>query len=245
MLRNHIKNELSDQFRVKEASNGVEGLEKIRKYFPDVIISDVMMPKMDGFELCHEVKNDFEISHIPILLLTARNLDEDILQGYQTGADGYLSKPFNMNILKARVANLLEARKRSRDRFSSIGGIVPSSDMTINSLDEQFLEKSTKIVIANVSNIDFTLDDLIGNLGMGRSQFYRKISSLTGQNPSNFIRTIRLKYASELLLTNNFSIKEVAHSCGFNSTAYFTKTFKEVFKVTPSQYIQDQKEKKE
>ena len=245
VLRNHIKNELSDQFRVKEASNGVEGLEKIRKYFPDVIISDVMMPKMDGFELCHEVKNDFEISHIPILLLTARNLDEDILQGYQTGADGYLSKPFNMNILKARVANLLEARKRSRDRFSSIGGIVPSSDMTINSLDEQFLEKSTKIVIANVSNIDFTLDDLIGNLGMGRSQFYRKISSLTGQNPSNFIRTIRLKYASELLLTNNFSIKEVAHSCGFNSTAYFTKTFKEVFKVTPSQYIQDQKEKKE
>jgi len=243
VLRSHIKSELSEQFKVKEAANGIEGLEKIRKYFPDVIVCDVMMPKMDGFELCHTLKNDFEISHIPILLLTARNLDEDILQGYKTGADGYLSKPFNMNILKARVANLLEARKRSRDRFSSIGGIVPSSDITINSLDEQFLEKATKVVIENVSNIDFTLDDLIGTIGMGRSQFYRKISSLTGQNPSNFIRTIRLKYASELLLTNNFSIKEVAHNCGFNSTAYFTKTFKEVFKVTPSQYIQDQKEK--
>ncbi|WP_289058356.1 two-component regulator propeller domain-containing protein [uncultured Flavobacterium sp.] len=239
VLRNHIKSELSSQFRIKEAVNGIEGLEMVRKYFPDLIISDVMMPKMDGFELCHQIKNDFEISHIPILLLTARNLDEDILQGYQTGADGYLSKPFNMNILKARANNLLEARKRSRDRFSAIGGIIPASDLTINTLDEQFLEKATKIVLENVSNIDFTLDDLIGRLGMGRSQFYRKINSLTGQNPSNFIRTIRLKYASELLIANKYSIKEVAHSCGFNSTAYFTKTFKEVFNVTPTQYISE------
>ncbi len=245
VLRNHLKNELSDQYQVKEAANGIIGLEKIRKYFPDIIISDVMMPKMDGFELCHQVKTDFEISHIPILLLTARNLDEDVVQGYQTGADGYLSKPFNMSVLKARVNNLLEARKRSRERFASIGGIVPSSDVTINSLDEQFLDKATKVVVENVSNIDFTLDDLIGGLGMGRSQFYRKISSLTGQNPSNFIRTIRLKYASELLLTHNLSIKEVAYNCGFNSTAYFTKTFKEVFKVTPTQYIEDQNTKKE
>ena len=245
VLRNHVKNELSDQFQIKEATNGVEGLEKIRKYFPDIIISDVMMPKMDGFELCHQVKTDFEISHIPILLLTARNLDEDVVQGYQTGADGYISKPFNMSVLKARVNNLLDARKRSRERFAAIGGIVSSSDVTINSLDEKFLDKATKVVIDNVSNIDFTLDDLIGNLGMGRSQFYRKINSLTGQNPSNFIRTIRLKYASELLLTNNFSIKEVALNCGFNSTAYFTKTFKEVFKVTPTQYMEEQNDKKE
>lgn len=245
VLRNHLKTELSDLYQVKEAANGVVGLEKIRKYFPDIIISDVMMPKMDGFELCHQVKTDFEISHIPILLLTARNLDEDVVQGYQTGADGYISKPFNIPVLRARVNNLLEARKRSRERFASIGGIVPSSDVTINSLDEQFLDKATKIVIDNVSNIDFTLDDLIGNMGMGRSKFYRKISSLTGQNPSNFIRTIRLKYASELLLTNNLSIKEISYNCGFNSTAYFTKTFKEVFKVTPTQYIQDQKEKTE
>ena len=101
------------------------------------------------------------------------------------------------------------------------------------------MDKATKVVVDNVSNIDFTLDDLISNIGMGRSQFYRKINSLTGQNPSNFIRTIRLKYASEMLLTNRFSIKEVALNCGFNSTAYFTKTFKEVFKVTPTQYIYD------
>lgn len=243
VLRGHIKNELNELYQVKEAVNGAAGLEKIRKYFPDIIISDVMMPKMDGFELCRQVKTDFEISHIPIILLTARSLDEDVLKGYQTGADAYLAKPFNMSVLKARAANLLEARKRSRERFASIGAIVSSSDLTINSLDEQFLDKATKIVIENVGNIDFTLDDLIGNLGMGRSQFYRKISSLTGQNPSNFIRTIRLKYASDLLLKSSYSIKETAHSCGFNSTAYFTKTFKEFFKVTPSQYIEDQRKK--
>ncbi|GEL11101.1 Two component regulator propeller [Flavobacterium glycines] len=245
VLRNHLKSELKEYYQVKEATNGVEGLEKIRKYQPNMVISDVMMPKMDGFELCQQLKNDFEISHIPILLLTARNLDEDMIRGYQTGADAYLSKPFNMAVLKTRIDNLLEARKRSRERFAAIGGIVASSEITINSLDERFLDKATKVVVDNVSNIDFTLDDLIGNLGMGRSQFYRKINSLTGQNPSNFIRTIRLKYASEMLLTNQFSIKEVALNCGFNSTAYFTKTFKEVFKVTPTQYIQDQKDLEE
>ncbi|MFL9831608.1 two-component regulator propeller domain-containing protein [Flavobacterium sp. ST-87] len=241
VLRNHLKSELKEFYQVKEATNGAEGLERIRRYQPNMVISDVMMPKMDGFELCQQLKNDFEISHIPILLLTARNLDEDMIRGYQTGADAYLSKPFNMAVLKTRIDNLLEARKRSRERFAAIGGIVASSEITINSLDEHFLDKATKVVVDNVSNIDFTLDDLLGSLGMGRSQFYRKINSLTGQNPSNFIRTIRLKYASEMLLTNQYSIKEVALNCGFNSTAYFTKTFKEVFKVTPTQYIQDQK----
>lgn len=243
VLRNHLKEELSEHFKIKEAVNGIAGLEKIRKYFPDVIISDVMMPKMDGFELCHQLKNDFEISHIPILLLTARNLDEDVAKGYETGADAYLSKPFNISVLKARVNNLLEARKRSRERFASLGSIIPASDITINSLDEKFLDKASKAVVDNVTNIDFSLDDLLKILNMGRSQFYRKISSLTGQNPSNFIRTIKLKYAAELLISNSYSIKEVAHNCGFNSTAYFTKTFKEVFNVTPSQYIEENKER--
>ncbi|SFD96039.1 Two component regulator propeller [Flavobacterium phragmitis] len=244
VLRSHLKAELSEQFRVKEAVNGVAGLEKIRKYFPDIIISDVMMPKMDGFELCQQLKSDFEISHIPILLLTARSLDEDLAMGYERGADAYLSKPFSINVLKARVNNLLEARKRSRERFAAVGGIIPAADITINSLDEKFLDKATKAVVDNVTNVDFSLDDLLNALNMGRSQFYRKISSLTGQNPSNFIRTIKLKYAAELLISDSFSIKEVAHNCGFNSTAYFTKTFKEVFNVTPSQYIEENKPRK-
>lgn len=241
-LRNHLKSELSYQFQVKEAANGAIGLNMIKKIYPDIVISDVMMPEMDGFEMCRQAKNDIETSHIPIILLTARSLEEDRIEGYDTGADEYLSKPFNINVLKARIKNLLEARKRAKERFASIGTILPSSEIATNSIDEAFLDKTTKIVIDNISDPDFTLEDIIKELGIGRSQFYRKISSITGQNPSNFIRTIRLKYASELLLTQKYSIKELTHMCGFNSSAYFTKTFKELFGMTPTQFVEQKEE---
>lgn len=243
-LRNHLKSELSHQFQVKEAANGLLGLKMIKKFYPDIVISDVMMPEMDGFEMCRQAKNDIETSHIPIILLTARSLEEDRIEGYDTGADEYLSKPFNINVLKARIKNLLEARKRAKERFASIGTILPSSEITTNSIDEAFLDKTTKIVMDNISDPDFSLEDIIKLLGIGRSQFYRKISSITGQNPSNFIRTIRLKYASEMLLTQKYSVKELTHLCGFNSSAYFTKTFKELFGMTPTQFVeQNQGEK--
>ena len=243
-LRSHLKNELSNQFQVKEAANGLIGLEKVKKYFPDIVISDVMMPEMDGFELCRQIKNEIETSHIPVILLTARSLEEDRIEGYDTGADEYLSKPFNINVLKSRIRNLLEARKRAKERFASIGSMLPSSEIATNSIDELFLDKTTKIVLNNISNPDFALEDIIREIGIGRSQFYRKISSITGQNPSNFIRTIRLKYASELLLSKQYSIKELTHLCGFNSSAYFTKTFKELFGMTPTQFAEEKSEKK-
>jgi signal transduction histidine kinase/ligand-binding sensor domain-containing protein/CheY-like chemotaxis protein/AraC-like DNA-binding protein len=236
-LRSHLKNELRNHFQVKEAANGKIGLEKVNKLYPDIVISDIMMPEMDGFELCRQVKSTIETSHIPVILLTARSLEEDRIEGYETGADEYLSKPFNINVLKARINNLLEARKRAKERFASIGSIVPSSEITTNLIDEVFLDKTTKIVLENISDPDFTLEDIINHLGIGRSQFYRKISSITGQNPSNFIRTIRLKYASEILLSKKYSVKEVTHMCGFNSSAYFTKTFKELFGMTPTQFV--------
>ncbi|MFD0991118.1 two-component regulator propeller domain-containing protein [Mariniflexile jejuense] len=237
-LRKHLVYEFSNSFKIIEAVNGVDGLEKIKKYQPDLVISDVMMPKMDGFELCRLVKTEIEICHIPIILLTARSLEEDQIEGYGIGADEYLPKPFNINILRARVKNLLEAKKRLRDRFASIGGVIPSSEITSNSLDEAFLDKATKAIIDNISDTDYKLEDLLKEIGIGRSQFYRKINSITGQNPSNFIRTIRLKYASELLLKNELSIKEITHMSGFNSTAYFSKTFKELFGLTPTEYIE-------
>lgn len=242
-LRSHLKNELSNHFQVKEAANGLIGIEKVKKYFPDIIISDVMMPEMDGFELCRQVKNEIETSHIPVILLTARSLEEDRIEGYDTGADEYLSKPFNINVLKSRIRNLLEARKRAKERFASIGNMLPSSEIATNSIDELFLDKTTKIVLHNISDPDFTLEDIIREIGIGRSQFYRKISSITGQNPSNFIRTVRLKYASELLLSKQYSVKELTHLCGFNSSAYFTKTFKELFGMTPTQFAEKKSKK--
>ncbi|GAA0877345.1 two-component regulator propeller domain-containing protein [Algoriphagus jejuensis] len=235
-LRLHLKNELKGRFKVRVAVNGAEGLEMVNKYYPDVIISDVMMPEMDGFELCRRVKSEFETCHIPVVLLTARSLEEDRIEGYKTGADEYLPKPFNIRVLQARINGLLEMKKRLRNKFASIGGIMPSNEITSNSLDEVFLDKATKYILENISDPDFELEALLSELGVSRSQFYRKVNSLTGQNPSGFIRAIRLKYASELLVSNKYSIKEIAYMSGFNSAAYFSKTFREMYNMTPKEY---------
>lgn len=240
-LRQHLKNDLQDKYKVLQAKNGEEGLEMVKKRYPDLVISDVMMPKMDGFEMCRLLKTEFETCHIPIILLTARSLEIDRVSGYDNGADAYLSKPFVTSVLKSRIRNLIEAKKRLRKRFSEIGGIFPSSEVTTNNMDEVFLDKATKVVLDNVDDEDFKQDDILKELGIGRSQFYRKINTLTGNNPSHFIRTIRLRYAAELLEKNSYSIKEVTHMCGFNSTAYFSKTFRELFNVTPTEYMEGNK----
>ncbi|MCG1037424.1 hybrid sensor histidine kinase/response regulator transcription factor [Polaribacter sargassicola] len=238
-LRRHLTNDLKDSYIIKEAPNGASGLKMTKKYYPDIVISDVMMPKMDGFEMCKMIKTDFETCHIPVLLLTARTLDEDKINGYDNGADGYISKPFVTSLLKARVNNLLETKKRLRDRFSKIGGSILANEVTTTNIDEVFLDKVTKVILENISDIDFKQDHLLKEIGIGKSQFYRKINALTGLNPSGYIRNIRLKHASELLLQKQYSIKEVTHMCGFNSTAYFSKTFKELFNQTPTQYIEN------
>jgi signal transduction histidine kinase/ligand-binding sensor domain-containing protein/DNA-binding response OmpR family regulator len=238
-LRTHLKNELRKDFRIKEAVDGADGLEKVLKFYPDIIISDIMMPRMDGFELCRKLKTDIETSHIPIVLLTARSLEEDKIEGYVTGADEYLAKPFNIHVLKARLKNLLESRQRLKEKFMSSGSVLPAKEVTTNTLDEVFLDKVTKAILANISDPDFSLENLLETVGISRSHFFRKINSLTGQNPSNFIRTVRLKYASGLLLQQQYSIKEVSFMAGFNSSAYFSKTFRELFGKTPQQYIED------
>lgn len=240
-LRSLLISDLSVDYDTLEAVNGEEGLKMINKHYPDLVISDVMMPKMDGFEMCRAMKSEFETCHIPVLLLTAKSLEDDRVDGYKSGADGYLSKPFSISILTARVRNLLDAKARLRERFSEIGGVFKSSDVTTNNIDEVFLDKATKIIIENISDVDFKQEHLFKELGIGRSQLYRKINSLTGNNPSYFIRTIRLRYASDLLKTQNYTIKEIAYMSGFNSTAYFSKTFRELFELTPSEYIEQNK----
>ncbi|MDT0684748.1 hybrid sensor histidine kinase/response regulator transcription factor [Autumnicola psychrophila] len=236
-LRTHLKNELEFDFIIKEARDGEIGYNKVQKFYPDLVISDVMMPKKDGFELCRLIKTDIDICHIPVILLTARSLEEDRIEGFETGADEYLPKPFNIHVLRARIRNLLEAKKRLKAKFKSLSEVFPSKELTTNTLDEIFLDKSTKLVMENISDPDFSLEDIVNELGMGRSKFYRKINSITGQNPSHFIRTVRLKYAADLLRNSGHSIKEIAYMSGFNSSAYFSKTFKELFDITPTQFI--------
>lgn len=238
-LRKHLKNELQGSYKIIEAINGKDGVEKVKKHFPELIISDVMMPEMDGFEFCKQIKTEIETCHIPIILLTAKGLDDDKIEGFKTGADAYLPKPYSNKVLRARIINLLETKRRLRNKFSSLAGIIPSSEITTNTLDEAFLDKATKVILDNISDPDFKLENLLTEIGVGRSQFYRKINSLTNQNPSYFIRTIRLKHAADLLLTNKYSIKEISHMSGFNSTAYFSKTFKELFKLTPTAFLEE------
>ncbi|MCX2678656.1 ATP-binding protein [Galbibacter sp. EGI 63066] len=243
-LRDHLRDEFKNNYRIKQAVDGKEGVKKARKFFPDIIISDVMMPKMGGFELCRTLKDDLETCHIPILLLTARSLAEDKVEGYKTGADGYLPKPFHISVLKARINNLLEARKRLREKYADVSGVISSEEITTNSLDEAFLDKSTKIIHDNIGDPDFDLKILLKEIGMSRSHFYRKINSLTGCNPSGFIRNVRLKYASEQLLKGTYSVKEVAFMCGFNSSAYFSKTFRELFGMAPNEFVESNKKTK-
>ncbi|CAM4205199.1 two-component regulator propeller domain-containing protein [Zobellia roscoffensis] len=239
-LRTHLVNDLREFYQVKQAANGEKGLKMAKKHLPDIIISDVMMPIMDGFELCKGIKSEFETCHIPVLLLTAKSLDDDRIEGYHSGADGYLSKPFVTRVLIARINNLLETKKRLRKRFSEIGGIFPASEVTTNTMDEVFLDKVTKTILDNVGDMDFKQEDLLKELGIGRSQLYRKINSLTGKNPSHYMRTVRLRRAAELLKENRYSIKEISYMTGFNSTAYFSKTFRELFDVTPTEFTEQQ-----
>ena len=237
-----MKNDLEDKYKVLQAKNGEEGIKMVNKHLPDLVISDVMMPIMDGFDMCKALKTEFETCHIPIIMLTARSLEVDRIDGYDNGADAYISKPFVTRVLRARIKNLIEAKRRLRKRFSEIVGVFPSSEVTSNNMDEVFLDKATKVIMDNIDNVDLRQEDIIKELGIGRSQFYRKINSLTGKNPSHFIRTIRLRYAAEMLEKNEYSIKEVTHMTGFNSTAYFSKTFKELFGFTPTDYIENKKE---
>jgi len=236
-LRGLLSDDLKGHYIIKEAVNGEQGLKIARKLMPDIIISDVMMPKMDGFRMCELLKSELETCHIPIILLTAKTLEKDKVKGYEHGADAYISKPFVIDVLKARISNLLEAKKKMRQRFSEIGGVIVSSEITSSNLDKAFLDKVTKIVIDNISNVDFDQEQLLNELDIANSQLYRKIKALTGQNPSTFVRTVRLKYAAEKLLSGEYSIKEISYMTGFNSMAYFSKTFKGLFGVTPSQYI--------
>jgi signal transduction histidine kinase/ligand-binding sensor domain-containing protein/DNA-binding NarL/FixJ family response regulator len=242
-LRAHIKDDLKDFYNIKEAVNGEEGLKMASKYYPDIIVSDVMMPKMDGFDMCRILKKEFDTCHIPVILLTARSREEDLITGYKHGADAYLPKPFKMSILLARIENLLETKERVRQKFSKLGAILPSEKIATNSLDEAFIEKTTKVILDNISDPDFKLENILAAVGVGRSQFFRKIQSITGQNPSNFIRSIRLKYAAELLVNSEYSVKEISHMSGFNSPTYFGKTFRAMYELTPRAYVEKNKQK--
>jgi len=202
---------------------------------PDIIICDVMMPKMDGFELCRLVKHDMRISHIPIVLLTAKAGDENKYRGLEAGAEDYIAKPFHMDMLLLKVNNIMERQQKNRAQFRRKVTVSPD-EVEITPLDEKFVKKAVTLVEMNISNPAFLVEDLCREMGMSRVYFYKKIVALTDKTPSEFIRFIRLKRAADLLEKSQLFVNEVAFQVGFNDPKYFRKYFKDEFGLSPNDY---------
>lgn len=233
-LGRYIGDHLPD-WKTVLAGNGAEGLQKAIQYVPDLIISDVMMPEMDGIELCKKIKDYETTSHIPVILLTAKADVESRLEGLETGADDYITKPFNARELQTRVKNLIHQRKSLRDRFSRTVVLKPK-DIAITSADESFLKKIMSAVEDHLSDSDFSVQHFQKELGMSRMQLHRKLKALTGHSASDFIRIQRLIRASEMLVKTDNNISEVCYQTGFTSLSYFAKCFKKQFGTTPKEY---------
>ena len=237
-LRAYIHRSFTPDFLVIEAADGLEGLQKTMEYSPDLIISDISMPHINGITLCKQLKADEQTSHIPIILLTAKTSEEAELEGLQTGADAYVKKPFNMDVLKTKVQNILKVRSELQKRFRREVFLEPS-EITVTTLDEAFLKQAMKVVEDHMSDTEFTVEEMVKEMAVSRSKLYVKLKALTGQSTSEFIRTIRLKRAVQLFEQSDYSVKEIMYRTGFNTSSYFSKCFKKQFGVLPSEYVKN------
>lgn len=236
-----LVNTLSDVFHVVTANNGEEGLEKCTILNPSLVITDVMMPVMDGIAMCRAIKSDENISHIPVVMLTAKSRVQDQIEGYQTKADLYLSKPFSPTLLKAGIISLIDNRATMRDRFHSELPINP--DLVSNTpVDAQFMRKILCLIEENLSDSSFNVEKLAIMYGVSRVCLNRKIKATTGETANHFIRNIRLKYAAEMLRNNQYNVSEVTWKCGYNDLRTFRTRFKEKFGISPSEYVKKRQE---
>ncbi|NOX65764.1 MAG: response regulator, partial [Chlorobi bacterium] len=215
--------------------DGSDGLEKSLQYIPDIIISDVMMPKMDGFELLEKLKTDEKTSHIPVVLLTAKASDQDKIEGLQIGADDYMMKPFDAEELQVRIRNLIEQRKRLREHFKK-EGIFEIRDEKITSIDKQFLKNAIQIINLNLSDDNFSVEVFAEKIAMSRSQLHRKLIAVIDESPGDLIRRIRMTTAAKLIKQKFGNISEIALEVGYSNPANFTRSFTKQFGVSPSEY---------
>ncbi len=236
-MRQFIHYILSDDYTIIEAENGEEGFEVAKKYLPDVVVSDVLMPKVDGFDLCQLLKSNVSTNHIPVILLTAYAMDEQKQVGFESGADAYIAKPFNIKLLRTRVRKLIENRKKIRETFSHFL-LNETQQETLGKVEQQFVNDFTHYVEKAIANPELNVDEIAEALGLSRSNLYRKIKSLTDYSPNELIRTIRVKYAKQLLNSKAKSISEVAYEVGFSSPSYFAKCFKDFYNESPTEYLE-------
>lgn len=234
-FRQFLVEQLEAEFRIVQAPDGEQGEQVALKESPDLIITDIMMPKVDGVELCKRIKTNIQTSHIPVILLTARASNEFMFTGYEAGADEYVSKPFDLDILLLKLRKLIKQQEERKAQFRNSIEIKPD-DITITSLDEKLIQNALKAIEENLSNTEYSIDNLSNDVGLGRTNLYKKIQSITGKTPASFIRSIRLKKAAQLLCRSDLNISEVADHVGFGNIKYFNQHFKEEFGMTPTQY---------
>ncbi|MEO1804426.1 MAG: two-component regulator propeller domain-containing protein [Bacteroidota bacterium] len=234
-VRSYIKEVFEPHFQIEEASNGREGLKKVKTSTPDLIISDVMMPEMDGIQMCHQLKSQLETSHIPIILLTARTGQIFRVQGIETGADAYITKPFSPYELKLQVKNLLELRNRIRQRFQSVLKLEPG-EITVTSSDQAFITQAIEVVEKYMEDPDFLVETFARELAVSRPLLFTKMKAITNQTPNNFVKALRMKRSAQLLIQADWGVAEIAYQVGFRDARYFSKCFYKEFGMTPSEY---------
>jgi DNA-binding response OmpR family regulator len=234
-IRKYIKSLLLDNFKVIEAKTGLDGIEKAFKIIPDIIISDVMMPLKSGFELCNTLKHDEKTSHIPIILLTGKTDVKDEITGLNSGADDYITKPFNPRTLQIKVNNIIQNRNKIHLRYQQDNLFRPK-EIAATRADEAFLKKVQNILDQHLTNPEFNAETFSKHVAMSRMQLHRKILAYTGLSTSNFIRSQRLKQATTILQSSQYTINEVAYMVGFSTPSYFIKCFKEIYQLTPSEF---------
>ena len=239
-IREYIRSSFTDIYEVITAKDGKEGCELAQARIPNIIVSDIMMPVMNGIVMCRKLKEDLRTSHIPIILLTAKDSLQDKEEGYQVGADSYLTKPFSATLLHSRIHNLLESRKLLAERFNTNSILIDKRAAvteSMNKLDNEFLEKINKLIEDRLSSEKIDIGYLSDAMCMSNSTLYRKMKALTGLSTNEYIRKIKMQYAERLLLEGKYNISEVAFKVGINSTVYFRQCFKDEFGMAPSDYM--------
>lgn len=237
-IRSYVHTLLRNDYRVIEAADGSEGVRKAMKYVPDLIISDVMMPGIDGIECCRRLKNELQTCHIPVILLTACSLDEQRIQGYDGGADSYISKPFSSQLLLARVRNLIDAHRRLKQFFGDRQTLAKED---VCDLDKDFVERFKSLIEQKMGDSGLNVEDLGKDMGLSRVQLYRKIKALTNYAPNELLRIARLKKAASLLASSDMTVAEIGYEVGFSSPSYFAKCYREHFGESPTDYIKRKK----
>ncbi len=248
-LRVFIYNNLVDSYNVMEAGDGAEALEIIRTSPPDIVVTDLMMPRMDGIELTNAIRADFETSHIPIVMLTARTETDARTEAMRYGADGYITKPFSMELLQARIENLLRLRRNLFDKYSSRGPVagrgmgLVADEVVVTDRDEKFLRDTMEWIEAHLDDTELTIESMAVHLGIGRTTMYNKIKGLTGKSPVEIIKEYRVSRAMGLLRTGQFTVSEAAYKVGFSDPGYFSKCFKEQYKISPAEFLKNNRSK--